>query len=178
MNIIIVGSTRGLGLFLAEELIKNGHSVLINSRNRMDCSLISSKLRIKYPNSIIHIYSCDITCENSVKRMFWEANRYFGSVDCWISCVSDLNIDTIRKNSFIATEFIKSNEGLIYNLLRYKKGDKTKKKLMKKITKNINKDFKNISASIIKIGFFSRRFEKSTPHLIKKKLFTKNGVIK
>ena len=80
MNVVITGSTRGIGYGLAVEFIKAGHSILINSRDRMDCAQVSGLLRSKYPDAIIHIYACDVTCFNSVERMFWEANRFFGSV--------------------------------------------------------------------------------------------------
>lgn len=85
MNVVITGSSRGIGFSLAKEFLKSGHSVMINGRNREFLSEQYNKLRQEFPNSIIHLYACDVSCYNSVSRMFWEAKRYFGSIEIWIN---------------------------------------------------------------------------------------------
>lgn len=136
MNVVITGSTRGIGYGLAEEFLKAGHNVLINGRDRMVCSDVYNKLKSKYPDRHIHIYACNVTCYNSIDRMFWEANRYFGSVDIWINnagirqgneCfydyekndidqIIDVNIKGMVYGTRVASERMKNTGGYIYNV--------------------------------------------------------------
>lgn len=143
MNVVITGSTRGIGYGLAEEFLKAGHNVLIHGRDRMVCGEVYNKLRFKYPNTSIHIYACDITCYNSLERMFWEANRYFGSVDIWINNagmaqnnelfyehdkdkidqIIDVNIKGVIYGTKAAAKQMKDKGGYIYNMEGYGSND-------------------------------------------------------
>lgn len=136
MNVVITGSTRGIGYGLAEEFLKAGHNVLINGRDRMVCADVYNRLKSKYPDCEIHIYACDVTCYNSVDRMCWEANRYLGSIDIWINNagmtqeneyfynydktkldqIIDVNIKGMVYGTKVAAEQMKDTGGYIYNM--------------------------------------------------------------
>lgn len=177
MNVVITGSTRGIGYGLAEEFIKAGHSVLINSRDRIQCGLVSAKFLSKYPDAIIHIYSCDVTCFNSVERMFWEANRYFGSVDIWInnagmnqncipieeqtinniSEVIDLNIKGTVYGTKVALKGMSQTGGSIYNMEGFGSNDMMRdnmsiyglsKRAVTYFTRSISKEYKKSNLNI------------------------------
>lgn len=145
MNIVITGSSRGIGLNLAKSLLKRGHSVLINGRDRELLALTFAKLKMEFPDSLLHLYACDIALKNSVDRMLWESNRFFGSVDIWInnagsnSKTKSIGIDNAL-NSISKEE--KYNSVSIYNIYNFKSLN------IKKITpgKTINN-----SLSLVKI---------------------------
>ena len=181
MNIVITGSTRGIGYGLAEEFLKAGHGVLINGRDRMVCAEVYAKLHIKYPECLIHIYACDVTCYNSLERMFFEANRFFGSVDIWINNagmaqadellidhdknnidqVIDLNIKAMVYGTKVAIKGMWSKGGFIYNMEGYGSNDMVSDKMsiygMSKraltyFSKSISKE---VRGSNVKIGTLS-----------------------
>jgi len=181
MNVVITGSTRGIGYALAEEFLQFGHNVMINGRDRMKCAEIYRHLHGKYPDNLIHIYACDVTCYNSVDRMYWEANRYFGSVDIWINNagmtqereyfynleksnidqVVDLNIKGVIYGTMVATKNMLKSGGYIYNMEGYGSNNMmtnymtiygTTKRALTYYTKSASKEVKN---SGVKIGTLS-----------------------
>lgn len=163
MNVVITGSTRGLGYELAEQFLKNGHSVLINSRDRMDCALISGKLQGLYPNSIIHIYACDVTCFNSVERMFWEASRYFGSVDIWINNAgAGKEIEDKINGTNVAISGMKSARGSICNIT----AKKNRKSLMS-FSKSISAEIKDSNIKLYTINPNLILLRKKAPFIVK-----------
>lgn len=173
MNVVITGSTRGLGFELAEQFIKRGHSVLINSRDRMKCAEISGKLRSLYANCIIHIYACDVTCFNSVERMFWEANRYFGSVDIWINNAgSSLDLLEIKNGTNVAIAGMKDKGGRIYNIECRKN-----KKTLTSYSKDISKDAIEHNTKIYVINPKPLLIIKKAPFLTKGILSERNGAL-
>lgn len=177
MNVVITGSTRGIGYGLAEEFIKAGHGVLINGRDRMICGEVYNRLRFKYPECLIHLYACDVTCYNSLDRMFWEANRYFGSVDIWINNagvnlenrafytydkreldhIIDINIKGMIYGTKVATERMKDSGGYIYNMEGFGSNNQIvdkmtyygmTKKALTYFTKSASKEVKNTDVKI------------------------------
>ncbi|MGL1892852.1 MAG: SDR family NAD(P)-dependent oxidoreductase [Spirochaetaceae bacterium] len=181
MNVVITGSTRGIGLGLVREFLKHGHNVLINGRDRMVASTVAGKLSTEFPGNFIHVYACDVTCYNSVSRMFWEANRYFGSVDIWINNagmsqnrqsvtdhdlnkmnqIIDLNIKAVLYGTQIASRGMSEKGGYIYNMEGYGSNDMMTanmsfygmtKRALTYFTKSAAKEVKG---SNVKIGLLS-----------------------
>ncbi len=74
-NYIITGSSKGIGLGIAEVLLNAGANILINSRSEDD--LIA--LREKYPE--ILIFSGDLTSEEAANNLFKFANSKWNKVD-------------------------------------------------------------------------------------------------
>ncbi|MBN2618791.1 MAG: SDR family oxidoreductase [Spirochaetales bacterium] len=181
MNIVITGSTRGIGLGLAKAFLNNGHNVLINGRDRMFCGELYRELHNHYPRNLIHIYACDVTCYNSVDRMFWEAERFFGKVDIWInnagmnqehetienqtntniSQVIDLNLKATIYGTQVAIKNMKDRGGFIYNMEGYGSNNMMTEKMpvygatkraVTYFTQSVSKEYKD---SKVKIGLLS-----------------------
>ena len=181
MNVVITGSTKGIGFALAEEFIKNGHSVLINGRTRETCANLVAQLRVKHPKSNIHLYACDVTNYSSVDRMFLEAKRFFGSVDIWINNAGmsqnrdyfynhdisvldkliDLNLKSVMYGTEIASRYMMETGGFIYNMEGYGSDNMmsnfmtyygTTKRALRYFTQSASKEIAN---SKIKIGTLS-----------------------
>lgn len=181
MNIVITGSTEGIGYYLAIGFLKAGHGVLINGRNRLKCAEIYAKLNSQYPESLLHIYACDVTCYNSVERMYWEANRFFGSVNIWINnatidqdsvlladhkrnnidCVIDTNIKGMVYGTKIAIKGMEKPGGIIYNIEGFGSNNTMKNKMsiygMSKraltyFTKSMSKEVRNSNVKICLIS--------------------------
>ena len=84
-TIVITGSTRGIGLGLAEEFLKRGHQVVISGRKQADADQVASELSSQYPGERILAQACDVT-EYSQVQALWDASAArFGRVDIWIN---------------------------------------------------------------------------------------------
>lgn len=81
--VVITGSTRGLGLALAKEFLRQGCGVVISGRTSEgvtrameDCSLISKS---------VAGYVCDVRSPESLTELWRNASNRFGQIDIWIN---------------------------------------------------------------------------------------------
>jgi len=85
MNIVITGSTRGIGLGLAREFLQRGHSVLISSRGQAAVDTALSQLQADFPAERMAGQPCDVADRVQVQRLWNKAAAAFGRVDIWIN---------------------------------------------------------------------------------------------
>lgn len=144
MNVVITGSTKGIGLGLAEEFLKRGHKVLINGRNVQTAEDVCNRFQQKYgPESCI-TFPCDISDFNSVRSMYEYAAERFSSVDIWInnagmnqkrqkiheydidgiSTIIDTNLKGMIYGTRIACEKMLLKGGFIYNMEGFGSNDR------------------------------------------------------
>jgi len=83
-NIVITGSTRGIGFGLAREFLKQGCQVVICGRKQKDVDNTVSKLSNYGPSSILGV-ECDVSEATQVENLWNKAQQTFGSVDIWIN---------------------------------------------------------------------------------------------
>lgn len=81
MVAVITGGTRGIGLGIANELLKNEFTVLIASRSESEESI---DLRNKYGEKVNFI-SCDISKEKDVNNLVLFAEEKFGKIDLLVN---------------------------------------------------------------------------------------------
>lgn len=79
---IVTGGTKGIGFAIAEELLKNGASVLICGRNRDDAEKATAALS-KF--GTVEAIACDIRNEDHVKALIEHCDRTFGGLDILIN---------------------------------------------------------------------------------------------
>jgi len=85
MNIVITGSTRGIGLGLAREFLARGHRVMVSSRHDDAVVRTAAELSDNCPDGLVFGYACDVTREEDVDALWNEAARVFPTVDIWIN---------------------------------------------------------------------------------------------
>lgn len=84
-TIVITGSTRGIGLGLAREFLRQGQQVTICGRNNSSLEKAVSELGAEFdPNQILG-YACDISQPAEVQALWNAATARFGKVDIWIN---------------------------------------------------------------------------------------------
>ena len=94
MNILVTGSSRGLGKAIILEYAKNGYDVVINYNNSKE-----EALELKdYVESNYHVKAlvikCDISKESEIDSMIEEIYEEFGHLDILINNASiDLDQD-------------------------------------------------------------------------------------
>ncbi len=79
---VITGGTKGIGLAIAEELLRNGSSVFICGRSKRDLAAALERLRAIGDAAG---ETCDVRSEDQVRQMLAEAERVFGGVDILVN---------------------------------------------------------------------------------------------
>ncbi len=85
MNIVITGSTKGIGFGMAREFLKRGHDVMISSRRAEAVDSAVSKLRAQFPGRRIAGQACDVADYEAVERLWRAAIDALDSVDIWVN---------------------------------------------------------------------------------------------
>ena len=83
MNIVITGSTKGIGLGLATEFARQGHKVVISGRNKGVVEACVSSLS-NMPGKVYGC-ACDVSVYEQVKALWDFADQEMRGVDIWIN---------------------------------------------------------------------------------------------
>ena len=83
-NVVITGSTKGVGKGLADAFARLGHNVVITSRRQADIATVTQEINKKSEGQIIG-QVCDISDKKQVEALWDLAKTEFGSVDYWIN---------------------------------------------------------------------------------------------
>ncbi len=77
---VVTGSSQGLGLAIARQLLADGATVLICARNATDLSAAHAELDAAYPGRSFAV-PCDIAKEAAVEALAASATEFLGGVD-------------------------------------------------------------------------------------------------
>ena len=136
-NVVITGSTRGIGRGLAVEFLKRGHNVVVSSRKQADVDKAVAGLASVGAGKVVGT-KCDVTLKTDVQDLWDFAVTAFGRVDFWINnagratsrySVHELPEDLVHtlvdgnlKGSIFGSQvaitgFRKQGSGALYNML-------------------------------------------------------------
>jgi len=85
MNVVITGSTKGIGLGLAREFLKRGHNVVISSRGSAAVEKALAGLQAEFPGRKIVGKVCEVADYAQVQALWDAALAGLGSVDIWVN---------------------------------------------------------------------------------------------
>lgn len=136
-NVVITGSTKGVGRGLANEFAKRGHNVVISSRKQDDIDQTVEEISAlgggKASGTV-----CDITQKSMLQNLWDYAVAAFGKADIWINNAGraigrrlahelpeneiEIMVDGNLKGTIFASQvaitgFRKQGSGTLYNLL-------------------------------------------------------------
>lgn len=134
-NIIVTGSSRGIGKCLVENLAREGNNVLLNY-NKSEKQALQIQRELKEDGFLIEIFKADVSKKSEVKKMIDYALNKWGYIDVLINNagIAKLNlfqnvteeewdeiINTNLKSAFCATQLvlpsmINKKNGLIINI--------------------------------------------------------------
>lgn len=136
-NVVVTGSTKGIGRGLAEEFIRRGYNVTVSSRSQADAERVAAQLTEMGPGKATGI-ACDVSIKTQVQSLWDHAAATFGAVDIWINnagyatgrfFVHELPenlvhtlIDSNLKGAVFGSQvaiagMLKQNHGALYNML-------------------------------------------------------------
>lgn len=85
VNVVITGSTKGIGLGMAREFLRRGHAVMVSSRDRAAVDRAVADLRRGFPQGRIAGQPCDVGEFAAVQTLWDAAAAAFGRVDIWVN---------------------------------------------------------------------------------------------
>lgn len=89
--VVVTGSTRGIGLGLATELLKRNRGVIINGRSQEAVDKTVAMLKGKFPDAKIGGFPCDVSKFEEVQGLWDYAKQNFKKVDIWINNAGLMN---------------------------------------------------------------------------------------
>lgn len=83
-HILIIGGERGIGHAMAEQLLEEGHTVIVTSRSYAEITNITD-----------HLWSvhCDLTSDQSIAQLNNQLSAHFSQIDWLINCAGILHTD-------------------------------------------------------------------------------------
>lgn len=84
-SVIITGGSRGLGLALAEELLRHQAKVCILARDSEELQLAHRHLKKRYPQAQVLSLVCDVNEADQLRSVFRQTQDRFGSLDVLIN---------------------------------------------------------------------------------------------
>ncbi len=85
MNVVITGSTKGIGFGLASEFAKRGHNVMVTGRSPDAVRAVAEEIAALAPQSAVHGHAVDVSEYASVQALWDNAIASMTSVDMWIN---------------------------------------------------------------------------------------------
>jgi len=82
-NIVITGSTRGIGYAMAKEFLRKGCNVTFSGRH--ENGLDPLKVDLKDHQQQIFYVPCNVQDPIQLEHLYDESEKHWGSVDCWIN---------------------------------------------------------------------------------------------
>lgn len=83
--VVITGSTRGIGLGLAENFLRRGCKVMISGRSQEVVDDVVARLAGQFSTDSVTGCACEITDADQLKGLWDAAAQRFGQVDVWIN---------------------------------------------------------------------------------------------
>ena len=143
-TIVITGSSRGLGLEMAKEFRKNGHTVVLNGTNLQKLEAAKSLLEAMEGEGKVYVCQGNVTATADIQKLIDYAVSQCGTIDIWINNagvnqpmealweLSEEDIDyvldvdlkgTIMGSKLAMEQMIRQGGGAIYNLEGYGSND-------------------------------------------------------
>jgi len=85
MNVVITGSTKGIGLGMATEFLRRGHQVVISSRGQAAVDQAVTALSQQFSRELIAGQACDVSQYEQVRNLWNTGEQAFGHIDIWIN---------------------------------------------------------------------------------------------
>jgi len=89
--IVITGSTRGIGYFLADAFLAREASVVVVGRSEGAVTDAVQKLALKHTPERVTGATCDVTRAADLESLWEKASSAFGAVDVWINNAGTCN---------------------------------------------------------------------------------------
>jgi NAD(P)-dependent dehydrogenase (short-subunit alcohol dehydrogenase family) len=84
-TVVITGSTRGIGLAMAESFLKNGCRVVVSGRKKSSVIAVVKELAGQYSKEKIDGIACDVASYEALQNLWDFAVSKFNTIDVWVN---------------------------------------------------------------------------------------------
>ncbi len=84
-TVVITGSSKGIGLGLAQHFLTRGHQVMLSSFAKQELESEVKKAQEQYGADKVAGCACDVTDIEQVQALWKAAVEHFGTVDIWLN---------------------------------------------------------------------------------------------
>lgn len=95
---IVTGSSRGIGKSIAFYLAKNGFTVVVNSKNQNDASMVAKELQENFQIKSVGI-AADIRNQNDVQKLINHTIEKFHQIDVLVNNAGVLIVKSLRETT-------------------------------------------------------------------------------
>ena len=82
-NVVITGSTRGVGLCMAREFLKSGCNVTVSGRNEKSLEVVKMELA-KFSEKVLYV-PCNVRVKTELEDLWKVSAEKWGRIDFWIN---------------------------------------------------------------------------------------------
>ncbi len=110
-TVVITGSTRGIGLGMAKEFLRESNRVVISGRSDASVADALIEIRKEYRTNILGGFACDVGDYQQVENLWQFAENLFGKIDIWINNagISHESLDFSEISSDVFANVIQTN---------------------------------------------------------------------
>ena len=107
---MITGSTKGIGLAMAEAFLARGAKVALCARDSTAVETVVAALAVKYPGCVVG-KACDVTKSDDLRALFNLAKKTFARVDVWINNAgtSSPQVDFLAQRPDVVESVVSTN---------------------------------------------------------------------
>lgn len=86
-RVVVTGSSRGIGLAIAEGFLGEGSKVLLTSRNFAALKELQTRLSVRFPTENILVFECDFTDPEEIENLKEHIIQMWGELDILVANV-------------------------------------------------------------------------------------------
>lgn len=98
-NCFLSGATGGLGIEIANELVKNGYNLFLTSKSEKSLKTLKNNLTNINSNSKIHYCSGDLNQVSDIEKIIRNCRKHFASIDILINCAGIFIVKSLKNSS-------------------------------------------------------------------------------
>ncbi len=82
---VITGSSKGLGLALAEQFLETGDAVVVSSRDKSRCEAAAADLAARFPGATVRAFPADVSVSEQAEALADFAAAELSRIDIWVN---------------------------------------------------------------------------------------------
>jgi len=113
-TVVITGSSRGLGLALAEEFARQGCKIVLNARNERE--LVRARQQVERLGAEVSAFTSDVTRPEQAEHLINAARQHFGRIDILVNNAGTISVGPLEENTL--QDFREAMDALFWSMVQ------------------------------------------------------------
>jgi short-subunit dehydrogenase len=96
-TVVITGSSRGLGLALAEEFARHGSKIVLSARNERE--LVRARQQVERLGADVSAVTCDVSRPDQADHLITAARQHFGRIDILVNNAGTISVGPVESHN-------------------------------------------------------------------------------